>query len=313
MFRTTVGIVSSLLVLSANPLVQAATYQEAVFSLQPTHYYQLNETDASGGVIDSMGNAAPGTYNGDYLNGPAQVGVPGPAFVGSAANTSGFYPQIDLPGLGDGNLAHASNNAGHLIIGPSDNYGNNTMSVAMFVIGGGSAQGGDRLFTNNLADPTRSFQILVGNNGIVVAIDPSQAGANSERTVYLPDSSGHDRNMIDPSHGWFHVVASTQGATGVARADTIRVWINGVDRAPNLMPDATGWGISTSSARIGGRRDNPNDSTTHSGMQDEVAIWLDRALTDADVATLWSAAIVPEPATLSLLALSGVALVRRRR
>lgn len=314
MTRTTVGILSILLLLSASSLVQAGAYQDAVISLQPTFYYQLNETDTAGGVVDSRGNAAPGAYNGDYVNGPPQVGVPGPAFVGSVANTSGFYEKIDLPGLGAGNLAHASNNAGHINLGPNGDYGSNKMSVAMFMIGGGSAQGGDRVFTNNLADPTKSFQMVVGNNGLVVAVDPSQAGAASERTVYLPDNSGHDRNMIDPANGWFHVVASTEGATGAERAENIRVWINGDDRTPNLMPDSTGWGINTDLAKLGGRRDNPTDTTTHSGMQDEVAIWIDHALTDAEAAALWRAAIVPEPATGSLLlmALGVVALGRRR-
>jgi hypothetical protein len=189
------------------------------------------------------------------------------------------------------------------------------MTVSMFLIGGGSAQGGDRVFTNNLADPTKSFQIVMGNNGMVIAVDPNAAGAASERTVYLPDNSGYDRNMIDPANGWFHVVASTEGATGADRAENIRVWINGIDRTANLMPDSTGWGINTDLAKIGGRRADPTDTTTHSGMQDEVAIWLDRTLTDAEVATLWNAALVPEPATGSSILLAAVALIlgcRRR-
>jgi hypothetical protein len=44
-------------------------------------------------------------------------------------------------------------------------------------------------------------------------------------------------------------------------------------------------------AKIGGRRATPTDSTTHSGAQDEVAIWLDRVLTDAEAESLWEAAI----------------------
>ena len=34
-----------------------------------------------------------------------------------------------------------------------------------------------------------------------------------------------------------------------------------------------------------------SDSTTHSGAQDEVAIWLDRVLTDKEAESLWEAAI----------------------
>jgi hypothetical protein len=275
---------------SSSAYSQVAPYTQAVLTLGPTYYYQLNETSTAQGAVDLMGNATPGTFSGDYVNGAPRVGVPGPAFTGSVANASGFYPVVAVPGLGEGNLAHASNNAGHINLGPSDGYGANAMTVSMFMIGGGSAQGGDRLFTNNLSDPTRSFQINVGNNGIVVAVDPSQSGAASERTVYLPDSSGHDRTMIDPANGWYHIVASTFGDTGAERASNIRVWINGEDRTTNLMPDVTGWGIDTNLAKIGGRRVDPADSTTHSGMQDEVAIWLDRALSDAEVQVLWAAA-----------------------
>lgn len=276
--------------LSSPAYSQVAPYTQAVLTLAPTYYYQLNETSTSQGAADLMGNATPGEFSGDYVNGAPRVGVPGPAFVGSLANSSGFYPAVAVPGLGEENRAHASNNAGHVNLGPSDAYGSNAMTVSMFIIGGGSAQGGDRLFTNNLTDPTRSFQINVGNNGLVVSVDPNQTGALSERTVYLPDSSGHDRTMIDPANGWYHIVASTSGDSGAERASNIRVWINGEDRTPNLMPDVTGWGTDTNLAKIGGRRVDPADSTTHSGMQDEVAIWLDRALSDAEVQVLWAAA-----------------------
>ena len=40
-------------------------------------------------------------------------------------------------------------------------------------------------------------------------------------------------------------------------------------------------------AKIGGRRADPTDSTTHSGAQDEVAIWLNRTLTDEEALALY--------------------------
>ncbi|NIP98953.1 MAG: hypothetical protein GWO24_38375, partial [Akkermansiaceae bacterium] len=48
-------------------------------------------------------------------------------------------------------------------------------------------------------------------------------------------------------------------------------------------------------AKIGGRRANATDTTTHSGGQDEVAIWLDRVLTEEEVLSLWQAAITTTP------------------
>jgi hypothetical protein len=266
--------------------VHAAAYQDAVNALNPSFYYQLNETSTAGGVIDSTGHAAPGTYNGDYVNGPPMVGGPGPLEV---------FGGLAVPGVGGAaNKAHYSNNAGHIILGPGVNYGANSITVALF-LKAGPAEGGDRIFTNNLTDPTKSFQIVTANDGLVLAVDPNQTGFNAERTLFMEDNTGPDRRLIDGNAGWFHVVASTHGDTGPERASNFKLWINGVDRTGNLQPNVTGWGVDTTFAKIGGRRDNPADSTTHSGAQDEVAIWLNRVLTDEEVATLWTAArpVVP--------------------
>ncbi|MBP36714.1 MAG: hypothetical protein CMP31_14035, partial [Roseibacillus sp.] len=47
-----VFLVSGLMALPA----VAENYQKTVKRLQPTYYYELNETDPEGGAIDSMGN-----------------------------------------------------------------------------------------------------------------------------------------------------------------------------------------------------------------------------------------------------------------
>ena len=105
------GITLGLLAL-ADRRLQAAAYQDAVLALSPSYYYQLNETSTAGGVIDSTGHAAPGSYNGDYENGPPMVGGPGPTEV---------FGGLAVPGVGgDANFAHYSNNAGHIILGPGD-------------------------------------------------------------------------------------------------------------------------------------------------------------------------------------------------
>ncbi|MFT5041018.1 MAG: hypothetical protein ACI8TX_001989 [Hyphomicrobiaceae bacterium] len=260
-------------------------YQDAVLAMAPNYYYELNETSTAGGAVDSTGNADPGVYNGDYANGP-MVGAPGPLEV---------FDGIAVPGVGGAaNLSHASNNAGHITLGDGNDYGANAITVAMF-LKAGPAEGGDRIFTNNLTDPTKSFQIVAGNNGLVLAVDPTQAGADAERTLYLEDNSGPDRRLINADSGWFHIIASTSGATGAERAANFRLWVNGVDRTGNLQPDSVGWGTDTGMAKIGGRRDNAGDLTTHSGAQDEVAIWLDRVLTPEDAQNLWQAAITAPP------------------
>ncbi|MCH8048083.1 MAG: PEP-CTERM sorting domain-containing protein [Planctomycetes bacterium] len=275
---------AAIAVCCAASIVEAAPYQDAVNALLPTYYYELNETDTLGGVIDSTGNADPGTYNGDYEFGAPQVGGPGPLTVFHEGE------QIPVPGVGgEANVAHYSNNEGHIRLGPNTLYGSSAITVAMF-FKAGPAQGGDRLFTNNLADPLKSFQVNVANDGLVIAVDPSQEGFNAERTLFMPDNSGPDRRLIQSGSGWFHVVATTHGNSGAERAENIRVWINGEDRTDNLQPNVVGWGIDTDMAKIGGRHADPRATTTHSGAQDEVAIWIDRALSDDDVASLWAAA-----------------------
>ena len=244
----TLGLIYALSGL-AEPTLEAAPYQDAVLALNPSFYYQLNETTTAGGVIDSTGHAQPGSYNGDYENGPAMVGGSGPLEV---------FGGLEVPGVGgEANLAHYSNNAGHIILGPGEQYGSSSITVALFLKAGG-AQGGDRIFTNNLADNTKSFQIVTANDGLVLAVDPAATGFDAERTLFLEDNSGPDRRLIDSNAGWFHVVASTQGETGAERAGNFRLWINGIERTSNLQPNVTGWGIDTEFAKIGGRRDDPD-------------------------------------------------------
>ena len=266
----------------------ANNYQATVVKLSPTYYYELNEITTDEGALDTMGNAPKaGSFNGDYGVGGPEVGGEGPLYVFSADDFNG----IAVPGLGGtDNLAHYSNNSGHVTLGDGNLYASSSITVALF-FKAGPAQGGDRLFTNNISDPTKSFQVNVANNGLVLAVDPGSTGLSAERTLYMEDNSGPDRRLIQSDSGWFHVIASTSGNSGNERAANFKLWINGVDRTDNLQPDSTGWGINTGQAKIGGRRADPADSTTHSGAQDEVAIWLDRVLTDQEAMSLWEAAI----------------------
>ena len=268
--------------------IYGANYQATVIKLEPSFYYELNETETDDGAMDTMGNAAKaGVFNGDYGVGGPEVGGEGPLTVFSADDFEG----IPVPGLGGtDNLAHYSNNSGHVTLGDGNLYGSSSITVAFF-FKAGPAQGGDRLFTNNLSDATKSFQVNVANDGLVLAVDPSQTGLNAERTLFMEDNSGPDRRLIQTDSGWFHVVASTFGSSGRERAQNFKLWINGVDRTDNLQPNVTGWGIDTGLAKIGGRKADPANSTTHSGAQDEVAIWLDRVLTDEEATSLWEAAI----------------------
>jgi|GEM_PF-6656878 len=295
-------------------------YADAIKALTPTFYYELNETDVDGGAADTMGNASElGFYNGTYapsvddaFEAEAIVGCEGPSIVNELTtaeenpefvNVFGYEP-IPLPGVGEGNLAHCSYDAGHIELGPNDEYAASDITVSMFFrhegVGGTT---GERLFTNNRTDAATSFQVNVGGEGLVIGVNPNAAGETAERTLWNfnvvdnPDGD-FDRALINDNYGWFHLVASTHGAPN-ERAENIKVWINGEARTDDLVITEWGWGTDTTIAKIGGRREDGADSTTHSGAQDEVAIWLDRVLTDEEVTSIWQAATgvgtEPEP------------------
>ena len=178
------------------------------------------------------------------------------------------------------------------------------MTVSTFAKSGGNPQGGERVWTNNLADPLTSFQIVVGNDGIVVSTNPT-LGCNANdgcghKSLFLPGeavdftNTGADRGLSNmPDNDWWHIVASTSGTTAQERTDNIQLWLNGVNRTADFRPGTAGWGVDTDQAKIAGRRAAPDDSTTYSGSVDEVSIWLDRVLTDAEAQNLYAAATDP--------------------
>lgn len=280
---------------------RAAHYQDAVFALSPNYYYQLDETSTTGGAIDSTGHAAPGVFSGAYPAG--QVGFPGPITI-----NNGMNPPIPVPGVGGAaNRSHFGNNVSHINLGPQANYAANAMTIAMFVKGGPS-DGGDRLFTNNVSDPTKSLTIAIGKvEGLCVGINPGSVGKNAVKALKVPDNSTDDRGLSTTTD-WWHIVVSTSGDTVVARYDNIQVWVNGVNRTANMLASSSGFGVENTLAKIGGRSANPASSQTHSGAQDEVSIWLNRVLTESEVNSLWQAAIVPEPTGYHSLAMAGVVL-----
>ena len=279
-------------------------------SLSPNFYFELNETDPTGlgGVRDSVSNTDLGFYNTDLL-GFWEIGVPGPdSLIDRGAWTTNDVwtdppGRVDVPviGLGENNVAFNAADSAHIDIGIGENYGANAMTVSAFAKSGGAAQGGERIFTNNLTDPLESFQIVVGNDGIVVSVNPNincAPGECGHKSLFLPGEGGDgftgagaDRGLNSPNNGWWHIVASTEGTTGQERVDNIRLWLNGVDRTEDFKPGTTGWGVDTGIAKIAGRRDAANDSTTYSGSVDEVSIWLDRVLTDSEARGLYCAAV----------------------
>ncbi|MDA0660870.1 MAG: hypothetical protein O3C60_18865 [Planctomycetota bacterium] len=164
-----------------------------------------------------------------------------------------------------------------------------------------------------MSDPTKSLTIAVGKlEGLCVGINPGSVGKNAVKALKVPDNSANDLSLSTTTD-WWHIVVSTSGETALARYDNIQVWVNGVNRTANMLASASGFGVENTLAKIGGRSANPTGSQTHSGAQDEVSIWLDRALTESEVNSLWQAATIPEPTSLHSLMIFGVVIDLRRR
>ena len=152
----TIAVTIILLGVCKTTSIYAANYQATVIKLEPTFYYELNETDTEGGAMDTMGNApTPGVFNGNYGGGP-EVGGEGPLTVFSADDFEG----IPVPGLGGtDNLAHYSNNSGHVTLGDGNLYGSSSITVALF-FKAGPAQGGDRYLLTIYQIQRKAFRLM---------------------------------------------------------------------------------------------------------------------------------------------------------
>ena len=107
--------------------------------------------------------------------------------------------------------------------------------------------------------------------------------------------------------GKFHHVAGTYDPT-VAQ---IKLYVDGVLEATNTFAGSAGWVVgdsiiqSTRNWNIG--RDSKNTSRLFTGSIDDIRIYNEALSAEAVMA------LVPEPATMALLGLGGLALLRRRR
>jgi hypothetical protein len=273
--NTRSGIVSGLLVavvLSGSVRAQLTSpgYATTTLSLSPTHYYRLNETTpntTSPSVVDNGTAALPGIHVGTFGTGNAEVGAGG----------------VWLPGFERQNKAILHVEKGVVNLGPGTNFAADTMTVSLWFKAKAPTDqefnGGfyaERLFQNNQPDSGSPLQIAAWYHPTdTIKRGLALATANGQSCVVREPDALYD--------GQWHQVVAVRRGSSIANAE---LYVDGVLKT--VGPTNDGWGISGSTAWLGSR--DATNLAVFSGATDELAVWLDRALTAAEVASLYRSA-----------------------
>ena len=294
--KTFIVMLGVSLVAFGGAFASASNYSDAVMGLNPLNYWRLDDTAASGTAADSGSNSVPGTY-GSVVT--AEAG-PRPTDMVGGQPMLGFDAgniATDFPEDGDGieSVIHMGYYAPVL--------GSDPWTILAWV--------------HPDAEPINNDSILEWGNGVEWQGELQFYIHQDSQSVHIGEADIRKGYQPKPAVGEWTFLAATLSAPGTG-AD-IALYMNGQPVVPSdvLNPD------QTIDITLG---DDPNNYANHfivgardnwaggdfNGKIDEVAIF-DYALSPEQVEGLWGAAAVPEPATLTLLALGAIALLIWRR
>ena len=245
-------------------------YVSDLLALNPDHYYQLNETVA-GTATDSGTNAITAFHAGAYGVGAAEVGVQG----------------VMLPGFSTDNKALNCNDAGGLQLGDAASFAAETMTISFWMKNPAPTTDSgysDRIFQNNSDDNTLTL-CYSDVGGIFVAVGTQDT---DDRGI---GNNDHNINDLWLTQNTWHNYVVVRNGDDITNA---KVYIDGVDRTPLMVETPHAWGNTPASAWTG-CRDAIQGLGFMAGQLDEVALWMDRALTENEVQSLYSTAIGPQP------------------
>lgn len=273
-------VVGLVLTSASHAALVGSNYRDAVLDLNPVGYWEMDDTDASG-AVDSSGNANDATFTDGTQ---ATVGQPS-AFAD--LGTSYLFP-----------FAKSAYNV------PKEGTGISTGGAFSFVLW---FQGG----TVGRAMVTKGIQSR-GNSGHM-DWDIFTRTVNGNDFVTFRGSTGitNDPNvwLVEGSHpgteGWHFIAVTWDGTTD---ENGVKIYVNG-----QLADQGTATSTSLGTGydlHLGGVQ-GPMANNTWDGYLDELAMF-DYALSGAEVNSLYLAAI-PEPASLALMGLGGLMILRRRR
>jgi len=282
-------------------------YAQTVLDMQPVAYYRLEEPSgiAAGETVVNWANQ--GTTSTNVLS-DANAAI-------SESSPAGNVPRFNMPGLVLGaKLAGAEVDGlelGNVAARFSSDSGNSATPDTTINLGNNPAlldseqltyallyrtDSGNEFMRMVVSDNEASndFSLVMDQGRITLLLDNTN---DQTSDVWWTGSTVGGYNDGD----WHHIVA-------VRDSDTeARLYVDGME-VDLFMRGGGSWGTSNYPL-IGARSDN---AWGYVGDMDEIAIW-NRALTGAESNRLFQSLVVPEPTSLSLLALGGLALLRRRR
>jgi hypothetical protein len=265
----------ALLAIGFLPGVVRADYASEVLADHPVIYYRMNETSGA----TATDSAGPTWENGVYVNGPLLGEPSDPRAIPGALGTSvqfgtGGPPATDQ--LIDVN-----------VVAPITSWGGVTYEFWMY------ADSFDRwtAVCNNDGWNYGSVHCQFENNYPLVGIKGSDPGSNF----------AFKRTTFDVER-WYYVVLAVNIGDASAHLYIDGEWAQTLTKGYIPSP------IYIANAQIANWRDNQRNLV---GRYDEMAIYT-YELSAGRIQAHWEAA-VPEPATLGMLALGGLVVLRRRR
>lgn len=282
-------------VLFSAAVVAQASYSSTVLGLGPAMYYEMNEAAPTAGdaLDDSSTNSNDGTWgaSGDAESKPGdQVAGPGIGTARALWNVSATNKAASFDGdetrMQIATSPDAENMSYAFFFKMDDDYGND-----------------ERLISND-PDHSNDFKVILKGTSGELVITTSENGWNTQYEGMTSGTTLNDGN-------WHHVVVVRKGDN----CYDAELYIDGddYDWGTNIVSSGDSHGTSGGSGdmQLGARHSADNGWGTLDGDLDEVAIF-SKALTSGEAKDLYVAAI-PEPATLGLLAIGGIAALLRKR
>jgi hypothetical protein len=258
---------------------EASVYSDTVLADNPVAYWRLGESSGTTAVSQTNAPANNGTYSLGFT-----LGQPGalPYDPDTAVKFDGGTTVNECCG----------ENAGH-------------MSASLATLG--STYSYEGWFNYNISP---SFRLLVGTvagRGTGSAFDAVEIWGSSDAStkgkVFVHNgSSTITGTQVTTSNVWYYMAFTRTGSS-------VNVYLRGLNGQSENISGTLSPTFTTTAFQVGQRNDN---FWGFPGRIDEVAVY-DYALTQSQADLHFAAASIPEPASLMLIGLGGMAALVRRR